>query len=209
MPVWVQLRKSMYLTENGRNRPFQPGDWVQIGKQLARAWIADGTAVSPFPADLAVEEPAGTCGIMMFGAAERPDVGVPVEDDGRWELRWEKTCFWDVRAPVNPAMYAIGFHLVGRWEAAIPLWDYTQLAESEPDSGDVDKTRAVIRDLRVPMYDHRLMFMRRCEATRRLLEAWEQEGPGRLAFLRALYRVKPLILALPVTWTGQKSPNRG
>ena len=50
-------------------------------------------------------------------------------------------------------------------------------------------------------------IVRRCEATRRLFEAWEGEGEWtKLSFLRSLYRVKPLCLALPVTWTGQRAP---
>jgi len=68
-------------------------------------------------------------------------------------------------------------------------------------------TQKVVRDLRVPLYDIRFMVMRRCENTRRLLEVWEGEGEyTRLSFLRSLYRVKPLVLALPCTWTGQWAP---
>ncbi len=53
----------------------------------------------------------------------------------------------------------------------------------------------------MPVYDTRLMFIRRCHATRELVDEWvAEDGHRGLAFLRALYRVKPLVLALPTTW---------
>jgi len=208
MPVWVQLIQSMHIEDRGKLRQYHAGDWANVGKQLALQWVADGKAVSPFPETVAVEEPEGTSGIMMFGGGDEPSVGVDVSRDGLWEMRWHKTAFWSSDSKVNLAMFAIGFGLINKWEVAVPLWDYRHLArDEEMDDDEREYTAKVIRDLRVPLYDIRLMFMRRCENTRRLLEVWEGEGQWtRLSFLRSLYRVKPLVLALPVTWTGQWSP---
>jgi len=208
MAVWVQLTQSTHIEERGRLVQKHAGDWVQVGKQYARQLVVEGKALSPFPETTVVEEPEGTTGIMLFGRGDPPEVGVETSDDGAWELRWHKTAFLDTSAKVNPVMYAVGFGLVNQWEIAAPLWNYDHLArDEEMDDEERAYTASVIRDLRVPLYDIRLMFVRRCEATRRLFETWEGEGEWtRLSFLRALYRVKPMILALPVTWSGQKAP---
>jgi len=53
------------------------------------------------------------------------------------------------------------------------------------------------------------VFVRRCPDTRRLVETWHAErarfpsGEDRLAFLRALYIVKPLVCDLPTVWTNR------
>jgi hypothetical protein len=208
MAVWVQLTQNVHIEDKGRMQQRVAGDWVHVGKQYARQLIMDGKALSPFPETAVVEEPEGTSGIMLFGRGDAPDVGVDTSDEGLWEMRWHKTVFFDTSAKVNPVMYPVGFGLVNKWEIAVPLWDYRHLArDEEMDDDEREYTAKVIRDLRVPLYDIRLMFVRRCESTRRLFEAWEAEGEWtRLSFLRALYRTKPLCLALPVTWTGQRAP---
>jgi len=206
MPVWVQLTQSKYITKQGQQRLFQPGDWVDVGRSTAREWIADGTAIARDVNLMKVSAPAGSCGIMMFGSKTEIEAGVPCSLDGDWEMRWERNLFLQGATPVQPALIPVGFDLLRTWEVAVPLVDYRMLAQDEGDEKDRAYTATVIRDLRVPMYDVRLIFMRRCEASDALLEQYLAEGLGRLGFLRALYRVKPLILALPVTWTGQWAP---
>jgi len=208
MAVWVQLVQSMHIEERGIMVQKYPGDWIEVGKQFARRLVAEGKAVSPFPETVVVEEPEGTSGIMVFGRGDAPEVGVETSDEGVWEMRWHKTAFFDTSASVNPVFFAVGLGLVTRWEIAAPLWDYRRLARDEEASDEeLAYTASVIRDLRVPLYDVRLMFVRRCEGTRRLFEMWADDGQHtRLGFLRSLYRAKPLILALPVTWTGQHAP---
>jgi hypothetical protein len=71
-----------------------------------------------------------------------------------------------------------------------------------------ERTKAVIRDLRVLLYAHELLFVRDSPDGRRFIETWRAEcgdgnGSGsdeRLAFLRALYLVKPVFCALPRSW---------
>jgi hypothetical protein len=209
MGVWVQLRQAKYITQQGRRVPFQAGDWVEIGRATALEWIADGSAVARDTALTRVQAPKGGAGIMLFGAKKNdsgPDAGVPVATDSVWELRWEKTLFLQHGAPLVAALIPAGFLLLDRWEVAVPLWDYRKLAIEEGTDEDRARTAQVIRDLRVPMYDTRAIFVKRCEAGTALIEQWMAESPDRLGFLRAMYRVKPLVVALPVTWTGQWAP---
>jgi hypothetical protein len=107
---------------------------------------------------------------------------------------------------VRPDLFQAGFNLLARWQAAAPLWSYTELACHVGSEADREATKAVIRELRVPLYDTRVLFVRRCDDTRRLIELWLAEckrGDARLAFLRAMYQVKPVLCALPAQWTGR------
>lgn len=212
MPMWVQLKRNVRLDPGGKPRDYYPGDWVKVGKSLAQQWIADGTAIMPYPQATQVEEPAGSAGVMTFwGTAGLDDLGIPVENDAKYELRWEKTLLWDVRAQVEKYLIPLGFKFLDKWQIAVPLWDYRELAEGEGTEEERERTKEVIHDLRVPLYDTRLLFVRRCPETRALLELWENESGGnmdKLSFLRVLYKVKPLILALPTTWSGQWAPGQ-
>jgi len=54
------------------------------------------------------------------------------------------------------------------------------------------------------MYDPRVIFVRRCPAGEALIAEFYEEmhrgGEEPLALLRALHRVKPMVLATPRTW---------
>lgn len=206
MPVWVQLNQSKYIVTQGQRVQYHPGDWVRVGKSTAQEWVADGSAIPRDANLMRAEVPKGSSGIMMFGAKTAVEVGVPCSLDGDWAMRWERNLFLQGSTPVNSVLIPVGFQLLSTWEAAVPLVDYRILARDEGDDKERAYTASIVRDLRVPLYDTRLIFIRRCEAGIALLDQFKQEGLTRLGFLRALYRVKPLILALPVTWTGQWAP---
>ena len=108
-----------------------------------------------------------------------------------------------------------GLHFIERWDAAAPLWRYGILAKDVGSEGERKATEQIVRDLRVPLYACELLFVKGSEAGRQLVATWEEErarpfgvpqGKGsepRLAFLRALYRVKPIFCALPRSWMGK------
>lgn len=101
-----------------------------------------------------------------------------------------------------------GFRFLDRWECAAPLVNGL-LAEGIGGPSDQERTKAITRDLRVLVYATDLLFLRQCEASERLVETWQAEsdhGDERLAFLRALYLVKPLMLALPRSWIAESGP---
>jgi len=204
--VWVQLKQAKYITTQGKMTPYQPGDWVKVGSSMARQWIADGTAIARDPNLNRVQIAPGSAGIMMFGAKDKIEINIECSLDGDWAMRWERTLFLQGSTPVQAALIPVGFDLLRTWEVAVPLVDYRILAQDEGDEEEQAYTAKVIRDLRVPLYDTRMIFMRRCESSHALLAQYQAEGFTRLGFLRALYRVKPLVLALPVTWTGQWAP---
>lgn len=99
------------------------------------------------------------------------------------------------------------FRWLGAWEAAVPLRPYATLAQDYGTPEERAVTEQVALDLRQPVYDYRALFIRRCSRTDELLTAWADEkaqcecdGFCPLPFLRAVWRVRPLILALPAGW---------
>lgn len=136
--------------------------------------------------------------------AKAEALGLPVEVREGWELTAERTMFLAPEGDTDWRLVPHGFHFVERWDLAVPLWRYGVLAKDVGSPSERARTEAVVRDLRVLLYAHELMFVRDSEAGRAFLAALEEEEAGggemRLAFLRALYRVKPRLCALPRTW---------
>lgn len=211
--MWIKLKTIQYLSDkNGRQVTRYPGEWVNVGKHLARSWLAAGDAERPDQPDLqalpgcglVVPQPALAKAQAAFPGLDIivASISPPAQPDP--PIPRPKTLYWDPAASLRPELVSTGFHLLETWEVAAPLYAYETLARDLGDQADRERTAAVIHDLRVPVYDPRVLYLNQCPAARRLLEAWAEEsrpgGDRQLAFLRALYRVKPLILALPVTW---------
>jgi hypothetical protein len=197
--MWVKLRTVKQIEVQGKPRTYYPGDWVEVGKHDGLLWIANGDAetVERELSDMMVES-----GVVIRNAPAPAPLGMSAIV-GEPQLPYHLTVIWDSALRLRKELIPTGLHLLGKWEVAVPLWDYDALALTAGDAADRERTVAVIRDLRVPMYDTRLMFVRRCPNGRALIDRFNEERQGgdeRLAFLRALYAVKPLICALPTTW---------
>jgi hypothetical protein len=210
--VWVQLLQSKQISVAGDGRNKHPGDWVQVGKYLARQWIEEGAATTPESGLKATVGGPGEIGILVNGDRHAANKilekmsGKISAGYGLPECRWPKTVIWNPDALLRMNLIPVGEELLNTWELAMPLVDYETLAIHLGSTEDRSRTQALIRDLRVPVPDIRLIYMRKCENVERLLAQWylekEDSTDDRLAFLRALYQVKPFWLALPVTWTG-------
>ena len=125
-------------------------------------------------------------------------------------MPFERTVIVSKGVNMRPGLLPAGVGLLDKWQIAVPFVGYSDkdLAIYRGDDSDKNTTRRQILDLRVPVYDTRLMFVRRCPDTRRLFEAWndwrKQVKDEPLAFLCALWDVKPLILPLPTSWRGKR-----
>jgi len=126
-----------------------------------------------------------------------------------WRMPWDRTLF--VRDPSHLPWDVLphGFRLLDRWDVAAPLSADAVLAADIGAPGDREATRQAFGDLRVPVYGHELLFVRSSGAGPEFVAAWRDEcargGDERLAFLRALAAVHPLICALPRVWLGEKA----
>jgi hypothetical protein len=215
--TWVRLKGIKYVEIQGKQHTFHKGDWVEVGQQTAMAWVAEDMAEIP--------------DVQQFGTLLTNDAGVFAVSAGqvesnvlgvaesrlafRWgavrELPWTHTLLWEPGAKLRPEILPAGFDHLKTWQIGTPLWDAVQLACNVGSEAERERTQRVIRDLRVPLYDQRLVFVRRCGDTEEFLYVWEEEraagGDEKLAFLRALYRQKPLVLALPTWWSrGERPP---
>jgi len=136
--------------------------------------------------------------LAQFGLEKLPVTAGPLP-----AIPYERTIMWDVAAKARVELFAAGLSFLSRWSMAVPLWSYDELARDIGSEADRLRTEAVVHDLRAPVYDTRLMFVRRNAEAEAVMQAWGAERDGgdvRLAFLRAVYKVRPLILALPTTW---------
>lgn len=189
---------------------YHAGDWVDVGKQTALRWIAHNEAWVP---EMRVDAFMNTkdAGVVI---TEHGQVGAQVLSDfkdqisidfGRPRLEWTKTLLWNPQTRLRVSLLPIGFHLLETWQVACPLLPYERLANTEGSRDEQERTKQVIHDLRVPLYNPDLLFAKRCDDTEYLMSCWEEERVDSsnkyLSLLRAIYTSKPLILALPCTWT--------
>jgi hypothetical protein len=125
-------------------------------------------------------------------------------------LAFDKVLFVEPGTEVPWDLLPAAWHFLERWDAAVPLWRYGKTAADVGSKTERAQTQAVVRDLRVPLHSVELLFVRNTPDQdgqtlgRDLIAAYREELAGssekRLAFLRALYRVKPRLCVLPVTW---------
>jgi len=118
-------------------------------------------------------------------------------------LPFEKNLF--VGEYITPPweLLSSAWKLLDKWDVLAPLALYDKTAA---DMGEPEERRAsekVCGDLRQPVYYTGLMFIKKSEAGEHFWQAFVEEmgtGCRELAFLRAMHRVKPLILQVPASW---------
>jgi hypothetical protein len=117
----------------------------------------------------------------------------------------EFTLLWMPSATINLGEFDPVLNWLSRWEVAVPFRPYDVLAKDIGSEEERAASLPLLLDMRQQVYDSRVVLIRACPRTRRLIQTWARqemrEGEDAdLAFLRAVWRVKPLILALPKTW---------
>lgn len=209
--MWIQLKSVKRILEGGKEIQRNQGDWVNVGKQEALLWISRGEAVIPGKSAYREFNLSPGSGVLIIGDEHKgKKLLEPIKTDidivyGVINLPFQYTVIWNTNLPIQVEKIAVGLMLLQTWEMAIPLFDYSVLAESIGDEQERNKTKDIIRDLRVPLYDTRLMFIKTTRETQYLIDCWTSEMKNganeMLSFLRNLYKIKPLILALPISWT--------
>ena len=216
--MWVRLNCNQNIVTKGKMHQYKKGDWVDVGRQWAQQWIAGGiaSALDLTAADGKPLEP--TAGILVCGSINQETQDqittathlqfafIPDGTAQNW-LPFTETLIYKPSFVLRLDLLITGFNLLKKWQVVIPLWDYETLASGVGTEQDREATKAIVRDLRVPLRDTRLIFARRCSDTRKLMQLWRAGCvPGadeRLAWMRAMYTVKPLVCDLPASWTGR------
>lgn len=211
--MWVQLKCVKRIERRGKQTTYRPGDWVDVGKQLALRWINQGEASVPdFKIAAFINE--YDTGVLV---TSHHKVGATVLGDfvnqisieyGTLRLPWTYTLIWNPQQVLRRELVPVGFHLLETWQVACPLLSYEKLANTVGSGDEQKRTKDVIHDLRVPLYNPSLIFVKRCDDTQHFIDTWTEESMDstcqELALLRAIYKSRPLILALPATWGNPK-----
>jgi hypothetical protein len=160
-------------------------------------------------ADKSIEERAKREGLGVRVAGKGADIA-PLRN-GR--LPFAKTLYLGEGTKPPWDLLPAAWHFLERWDAAVPLWRYGVTAEDAGTKGERARTKEIVRDLRVLLHAVELLFVRDNADGRALVEAWGEEienlkskieNPDqRLAFLRAMYRVKPRVCVLPRSWLAE------
>ena len=135
--------------------------------------------------------------------------GLPLVSGDYGPPPFAKTLFVEAGTTVPWDLLPAAWHFLERWDAAVPLWRYGTLAADLSSKADRKATESVVRDLRVLLYAHELLFVRANDAGLALMRAFLAEiaavdaGEPRLAFLRAFYQVKPRMCVLPRSWLAE------
>lgn len=207
--IWLQLKTARMLEIRGVPTHFKPGDWVEVGKHTATRWIAEGIAHTPKPLTELI--PAGS-GIVYpaaqgFGSTLSTfKLPMMTWDQFRkhGDLPFQRTLFIGSDKLARPMLLPVGFNLLTKWQMVCPLHGYTSLAGHFGSEAERKKTEAIIRDLRVVVYEPHLLYVRRNKTTEEFMRMYLAELDGgkdrHLSFMRVLYQIKPQICATPASW---------
>lgn len=196
----------MMLEVQGKPKHYRPGDWIDVPRQLALRMITEGKALTPRPISELL--PAG-CGIVLVGTPDHvrnrlSALGLDIQPSNRPVLAFPRTLIIRGDVEFRPTLFPAGFNLLSKWQIVAPLYSYDRLALNLGTEKERELTKKIIHDLRVPVYDTRVLFVRKCADSEQLLDAWQIElrsgRDERLAFMRAYYRIKPQLCATPTTW---------
>jgi hypothetical protein len=211
--MWIKLTSAQVIDVNGKPTRFLPGDWVDVGKQYALRLVTQGLAIKPNE-NIVNEMVDYTSGMLVIGneltlnQTKQIQETIPdfeIKHSENISMPFSETVIYDRGlSKLRVELLPIGFHWLNQFQLLAPLADYTTLACHIGTEADQEFTQSIIRELRVPIYDTRLLFIRRSEETLKFIDVWKQYEEkltdDRLAFLCALYETKPIHLALPDTW---------
>jgi len=231
--VWVQAKTVLHYEKQGKHETAEAGEWVEIGKHQARQWLASGQAVIPKPDTRAEVEEYDVCGVRVrVPVGPSAGWGGDPDDDavhaafgdladkltftwGEPALTHDYTVIWKPPSPVVPAAVKMGLARLHSfedtdaepWEMVAMLASEDKWADSFGSDGERARTEAAIGDLRIPVYDTRLLWVRRTERTEAVIARWVEElrqgADEQHAFLRALYAERVLMCTMPTGWQGK------
>ena len=216
---YIRLKRVKHIRVAGVSRNYHPGDWVEVGKQTALAWLADGSAEIPGPDASKMEVVKDLlgpgCGVRVLGKV--PESGRDAFGNclkalefssGPIALPYRYTMLWKPSAQVTPRLVLIGFSQIAdekkgqlSWEMVARLVAGNKMARDVGTDEEQAKTKALVGDLRIPVYDIGVLWVRKTKATEGFISRWtkaiKNDEDETHAFLRALYAERVLLCTLP------------
>lgn len=211
--MWIQLKSKQYIEKQGTQKTYHVGDWVDVGKFLALKLIESGQAHIPNQ-EINGEYLDYTAGIAVLGNKLEENTRKQIETTvnklsfafiDKPELPFSETMIYDSSfTKIRPELIGIGFYWLQNFEVIAPIFDYEQLAIHIGSDNDRRLTKEVVEEMRIPVYDDKLLFVRRSEKTKALIKSYndfrKEIKEPKLALLCAIYEHKPLLLPMPTTW---------
>jgi len=226
--VWVRAKTVLRYEEQGRRVTKMPGEWAEVGKHLARSWLDHGQAEIPKPDTRAEVQSYDRCGVRVRVPIGPNDARSPVDTStfgdladelaftyGEPAVPYDYTVIWKPPSPVVEQAVRVGLTRLHSfedtdaepWEMLAMLASELRWAESFGSEEERAKTEETIGDLRLPVYDTDLLFVRRTKGTEAVVARWADElregADERHAFLRALYAERVLMCTLGTDWQGK------
>ena len=215
---YIQLTAVKHIREAGIQTTYGKGDWVNVGKQTALLWLSDGTAVIPGPdaskMEVVTKLIGPGCGVRVLGKGAGPwpsqGFGNCLKalkfSAGPMALPYSYTMIWSPTSSITPRQVLVGFSQIvsrkGRlsWEMVARLVGRC-LARDVGTKEEQAKTEALVGDLRIPVYDTGVLWIRKTAKTEQLVRRWAaaiQAGEDKAhSFLRTLYAEGILLCTLP------------
>lgn len=216
---WVKLNYTKHIRRAGSQVTYRPGDTVEVGRQTAIEWVLDGSAEDPFgqvgPPVVPVGPPTNKFGIRVRGELEEKGWAKPTGlgktlsgvkiSYGSPAVPYTYTAIWRPGVRISERMLNKGYlTIMSDWEMAACLVNTNQLARDFGSAEEKRKTERVIGDLRLPVYDTRVIWARKCPAAQAVIAEWArelEEGADEYhSFLRALYTKRAMLCTLPYDW---------
>jgi hypothetical protein len=223
MATLVQVLTIIHASESPTGKVLHPGDWIDIkNKNTLRKWIAIGKVDIPYwLKDQAANQIFSTdCGVIIIGG-DKSSVKGAVFNTYASALKFTTskvpalphlhTLIWHAGFPIIKAQLILGYALINADRKGYDDWDMAAMLQQEDlliqqigNKNDIIKTKEIIGDGRLPVYDPRLVFVKRNDRTEKLVELWAQEiadgTQEHHALVRALYLNPVKLCTLPERW---------
>jgi len=203
--VWIQLLKQYRIKDSsGKRVPHFPGEILNIpNREMCLELIKDELAIGM---QIGEDAPEGS-GILYTAVSKPPGwidaLQLPVKHKaGALYCPYPVTIVLGPKARPHSIMLlrALENFVSHRWDIAAPIMSYRTLAEDVGTKGERERTEELVGDLRIPLYSTQMILMKDIPVVQELITAFKEEernGEDRdLTFIRAIYRVKPIIWAL-------------
>ena len=141
-----------------------PGEILNIpNKSICKELIREKVAIDMGAA--AEDLPKG-CGLLMKHEGPVPAWATALELEmaqGEPRLPFQYTVIWDQHTPIDATFVSLCLNLLREraWEVCVPIWSYLKLADKLGTSEEREVTKQLVHDLRVPVYNTDLMFLKR------------------------------------------------
>lgn len=223
MAQLVKITGIVNAGESPTGKPLHPGDWVEVkNQQTLQRWIANGKAEAPhwLKAEAATAIFSDNCGVIVRASKDTKvsmvafaeyESALDIIKSTKLHLPFKHNLIWSPSFPLTKPQMIIGYSLIaaGRggydaWDMAAMLTSQTALANTVGAPDERAKTRQVIGDNRLPVYDTRAIWVKRTKRTTAIIDAMQAEvedgADERHAFLRAVYGMPIKLCTLPPKW---------